>query len=190
MCEFVCDFKCKCDFCPRSDVCLTSSAQDPHTESSMLHRLPNDINGNDDNDDGNGYIKTFLLMLMTHMKRVPIWGWRWWLLCKQRLLRNKTVGSAEISWQLRPPQLLQKKKSVTWINSPTIFRTLSLQPCLEKSLNIVLENLFLKNSKNFQEYPTISRNLRVSLKIFKRCGEFQRIYLGRYPPWNSQKCLG
>ena len=72
MCEFVCDFNCKCDFCPRSDVCLTSSAQDPHTESSMLHRLPNDINGNDDNDDGNGYIKTFLLMLMTHMKRVPI----------------------------------------------------------------------------------------------------------------------
>ena len=57
MCEFVCDFNCKCDFCPRSDVCLTSSAQDPHTESSMLHRLPNDINGNDDNDDGNGYIK-------------------------------------------------------------------------------------------------------------------------------------
>ena len=153
MCEFVCDFNCKCDFCPRSDVCLTSSAQDPHTESSMLHRLPNDINGNDDNDDGNEYYKkTFLLMLMTHMKRVPIWGWRWWLLCKQRLLRNKTVGSAEISWQLRPPQLLQKKKSVTWINSPTIFRTLSLQPYLEKSL-IVSENLFLKK---LQVFPGIS----------------------------------
>ena len=75
MCEFVCDFNCKCDFCPRSDVCLTSSAQDPHTESSMLHRLPNDINGNDDNDDGNGYYKKHSC-------------WCWWRTWKEFLYED------------------------------------------------------------------------------------------------------